>query len=356
MKKCFLLAAGLLFYAGCSGGGGQPASPRLNLPPTAIRAHRPASQAAMAGTYFALGDSIVIGLGLAPSESYPSLIGTAENYNAQNLGVSGATTQNVVTSQFPLVVGPCALGTTGIGGNDASQILVGNETLSTFTNNIQGIVHTVSQRCARSVVTTIINNSFSTENQRYPGWSNEVNTLNSEILKFYYGVVVVDLNTDSRLHNRSYFQSDLIHPNAAGQAAIANDIEARLSHEAVDWTHYGYDESRTSYNPYETVLSQATVPNLKLKWQHYEDKTYYAQPLYVHNVSINGGSKDVLYIVGANYVYAVDPYALDNSQTFSYLWARALSGSGENQQTPVIDVANNTMYFGKRQVKAVLTT
>jgi len=38
-----------------------------------------------------------------------------------------------------------------------------------------------------------------------------------------------------------------------------------IARAQTDWPTFGFDSQRTGYNPYETELSVATVPNLQLQ-------------------------------------------------------------------------------------------
>jgi hypothetical protein len=122
-----------------------------------------------------------------------------------------------------------------------------------------------------------------------------------------------------------------------------------------------YENARTGWNPSETTLTVANVPQLRLLFTQHVDAQVYAQPLYIQNVPVPGqGTHNVVFVATeADTVYAFDA---DTDQ--AALWRRTLTPAGETPlstsdisqcnniapvigitSTPVIDPATATMYM-----------
>ena len=120
-----------------------------------------------------------------------------------------------------------------------------------------------------------------------------------------------------------------------------------------------YDNARSGANLQETILTPANVNSTsfgKLFTVH-TDGEIYAQPLYVSNLAIAGGTHNVVFAASMlNTVYAIDadngtvywsqnfgspiiPQDVENDQNI--IWATRLG----ILSTPVIDPATNIMYF-----------
>jgi hypothetical protein len=132
----------------------------------------------------------------------------------------------------------------------------------------------------------------------------------------------------------------------------------------VNITQNRYDPQRTGANLVETILTPANVnPTSFGKLYSYPvDGTVYAQPLYMSGLSINGASRNVLFVATMdNKVYAFDA----DSPSATPLWSRSFGtpipmtdilpvntgnviGNLGIQGTPVIDRATQTMYLVAR--------
>ena len=122
-----------------------------------------------------------------------------------------------------------------------------------------------------------------------------------------------------------------------------------------------YDNTRSGANLNETILTPATVSSATFGklFSYPVDEEVHAQPLYVPNLSIAGGTHNVVYIATmGNSVYAFDA---DSATTASTpLWSVNLGASVPQSQylfiagggvskngifsTPVIDPTSNTLY------------
>jgi outer membrane protein assembly factor BamB len=83
----------------------------------------------------------------------------------------------------------------------------------------------------------------------------------------------------------------------------------------VDWPTYGYDISRTGYNPNETMLGVSNVSSLQYIWSFDLGAVTIMQPALASGVMINGSPVDVVYMGSMH----GDFYAL-NADTGSVIW------------------------------------
>jgi hypothetical protein len=128
----------------------------------------------------------------------------------------------------------------------------------------------------------------------------------------------------------------------------------------VNVTTRSYDNRRSGANQNETVLTLSNVASKFGKLHAVTlDGEVYAQPLYVSNVTVNGGTHNVVYVATMNNnIYAIDG---DNA---AILWKTRLGNpivtsevQNDNEpnidptsptgilSTPVIDVASNALFF-----------
>ena len=122
-------------------------------------------------------------------------------------------------------------------------------------------------------------------------------------------------------------------------------------------TTWHFDNDRDGLNPTETILTPSNVNTTSFAklFSYQLDGYAYAEPLLMSNVTINGGTHNVLYVATENdSVYAFDA---DNYGTGAPLWQVSLLQSGETPlagapikpvegitSTPVIDPSTNTLY------------
>ena len=136
---------------------------------------------------------------------------------------------------------------------------------------------------------------------------------------------------------------------------LANALTAAAQ---VSVTTYHYDNYRTGWNSSETILTPANVASASfgLLGTVALDDQVDAQPLLVPNVDITTGTRqgkhDVMYVVtGNDTVYAIGATAgdvlLQQSLGTPVRWPIGCHQNGPNvgiTSTPVIDLANNTLY------------
>ncbi len=130
-----------------------------------------------------------------------------------------------------------------------------------------------------------------------------------------------------------------------------------------------YDDARLGANLQETQLTTANVnvSSFGKIWSYTVSGSVYAQPLYVRNVSIAGGTHNVLYVVTMNdRLYAFDADSSNDAPLISFDVTSEDPGSfppcildilGYNdniignvgiESTPVIDLSTNTIYIVAR--------
>lgn len=130
----------------------------------------------------------------------------------------------------------------------------------------------------------------------------------------------------------------------------------------VNVTTYHNDNLRSGANSAETILNSGNVSNLfqfERLFQVNVDGQIYAQPLVLSNVSIGGGTHNVVYVATENdSLYAIDattgaiywsqnfvPAGYTPSDDYCDPGNPNISGGIGITGTPVIDTATNTIYF-----------
>lgn len=188
----------------------------------------------------ALGDSITYGWDLPDpaQQNYAALYAHGIGARLVNLAIPGYTCAEVRErlSRMPggasTVILNC--GTNDIGGfgatkghlpNGHHRIAPATQTeLFSAEKDFRDIVSTVRKReqGARIIALTVRRWQRMTGPED-PRFAKDVSTWNAMIRKT--GVNVVDIAADPRMYQGAYIKPDLIHPNAAGNAAIARDVE-----------------------------------------------------------------------------------------------------------------------------------
>ncbi len=132
--------------------------------------------------------------------------------------------------------------------------------------------------------------------------------------------------------------------------ADARDLASSSGHRAIDWSTYGFNLERTGENPFETVLTPATVGGLHELWSFDLGAVTIMQPVLAAGVVVNASPKDLVYM-GAEHG---DLYAID-AASGTMVWHRNL-GSVQTGCTdfpdgvfgvsgsPFLDRPNNRMF------------
>jgi acyl-CoA thioesterase I len=193
MIRRFALAL-LVFLSAC---GGQPKLPRLA--PDAV--------------VLAFGDSLTFGLGASPGESYPARLEALIGRKVVSSGVVGETSAGglarlpaALDDAKPQLVILCE------GGNDFLQKL--DEAQA--ANNIRAMVRTARARGAQVVLVAVPKPGL------LPSPADFYATIAKEFGVPFEETALRKILTDNAL------KSDLVHPNAAGYARLAEAIAALL--------------------------------------------------------------------------------------------------------------------------------
>src|SRR5450432_1607923 len=132
--------------------------------------------------------------------------------------------------------------------------------------------------------------------------------------------------------------------------ADARDSASSSGNTAADWPTYGFNLQRTGENPFESVLTPATVGGLHELWSFDLGAVTIMQPVLAAGVVVNGSPKDLVYM-GAEHG---DLYAIDVASG-AMVWHRNL-GSEQTRcadipdgvygvsGSPVLDRPNNRMF------------
>src|SRR5215469_17841390 len=150
-----------------------------------------------------------------------------------------------------------------------------------------------------------------------------------------------------------------------GGTLLSTNLTQQVAHAAATnlaVTTFRNDNARTGQYPNETLLNTANVnvSQFGKRVSYPVDGQLYAQPLYLPNLTINGGVHNVVFAATENdTVYAFDA---DQTSAVAPLWKVSLLPSGATAvpnsavscndltpqigitSTPVIDLSTNTMY------------
>jgi outer membrane protein assembly factor BamB len=80
----------------------------------------------------------------------------------------------------------------------------------------------------------------------------------------------------------------------------------------VDWAQFHFDLCHTGFNPYEFVLSPATVGNLRLGWQYTTGLYVLSSPAVANGVVYVGSDDDNVYALNASTGALVWKYTTGN--------------------------------------------
>lgn len=138
-------------------------------------------------------------------------------------------------------------------------------------------------------------------------------------------------------------------PHAPAQYDRALPYAAATPSHWTSWRTWGYNRQRTGYNPYETVLSTATVAGLTEKWAFAMGAKFVnTQPIVLSGVPVNGTPTQMVYEGDeGGHLFAI------NAATGQKMWSRSLgtviaTGCGPVSEglssTPVYDDAGNRLF------------
>ncbi len=166
-----------------------------------------------ADTILAFGDSLTIGVGVAQSESYPSILATLSDRTVVNAGISGETTaEGLARFDEALRSAQPALVLLLEGGNDILRNMPATET----KNNLDQMI-TMAKAFGADVVLIGVpeKNLFTSAHPIYQELADQHDLLFIE-------------NIISSLIKKPKFKSDSVHFNAAGYRVLAEEIHGAL--------------------------------------------------------------------------------------------------------------------------------
>jgi hypothetical protein len=121
-------------------------------------------------------------------------------------------------------------------------------------------------------------------------------------------------------------------------AAVAAAL-AFSAADASDWVQFGYDAAHTGFNPDETAISRANVASLTTLYSADLPSSVDSAPVYLSNVSTQGGTKDLLFALSEDgRLMAID--AANGNE----VWHAQTSGPQPTTASPAIDPNRQYVY------------
>jgi outer membrane protein assembly factor BamB len=103
------------------------------------------------------------------------------------------------------------------------------------------------------------------------------------------------------------------------------------------WNDFGFDLAHDRYNPYENLVGTSNVNQLQLKWKVPMGNGLWSSPVYANGM---------IYMVTSNSILR----AID-AKTGTVKWQFDTGMNFRNVSTPVVDIANNMVFFGTLALK-----
>lgn len=188
----------------------------------------------------ALGGSVAFGFGLSSpaTQNYAAVFSRSIHGRLRNLAVPGSQCEDVIDNQIPRMPPRAAIvildcGTNDIGGFGYTPDGKPDGTRRTAPANDAELAAAERQfrkalaliRRAEPAARVYVLNLRAWQRMngaQAPQFARDVKQWNAMVTAS--GLRVVDLNGDSRMYRAAYIQRDLVHPNARGSAAIAEDF------------------------------------------------------------------------------------------------------------------------------------
>lgn len=204
----------------CSGGQPQPAA---QAPPPSTVTPAPSTPIAARPRIVFLGDSLTAGLGLAPDQSYPSLIARrlkerGLDYDVINAGVSGDTSAGGLRRLDWSLEGDVRVLIVALGGNDGLRGLSTEE----MKKNLGAILDRAKARGIAVILAGM---------EAPPNFGDDYTTAFRAVyadLAKEYSVTFIPFLLQGVAGDGSLNQADGIHPNVRGAQLVADIVWAEL--------------------------------------------------------------------------------------------------------------------------------
>ncbi len=188
----------------------------------------------------ALGDSITSGYGLASpaTQSYAELYTRRIHGRLRNLAVPGYQCEDVLDNELPQMPRGAAVVILNCGANDiggfsytqqekpdgSKRTAPANDAeLAASEKAFEATLARIRQaEPAATIYLVNLRHWQRMTGAEAPQFARDVNAWNAMLMTT--GLRVVDVSGDPRMYRARYLQADLLHPNAAGNAAIAGDF------------------------------------------------------------------------------------------------------------------------------------
>lgn len=188
----------------------------------------------------ALGDSMTYGYGLASpaTQSYAARYTRRIHGTLKNLAVPGSQCEDVLNNQTPkmprgasIVILNCGINDIGGFGFTPEEKPDGRKRTAPANDAelataqkafAQTLALIRRSEPAAAIYLVNLRHWQRMTGMEAPQFAKDVNAWNAMLAAT--GFRVIDLSSDPRMYRDTYFQADLVHPNAEGNAAIASDF------------------------------------------------------------------------------------------------------------------------------------
>jgi len=168
-----------------------------------------------------LGNSLTAGLGLLPEQAYPSLMqakidSAGLGFRVVNAGVSGATSADGVRMVGTYLNLPVAVVVLELGAND----MLRGQDLDATRRNLEAIVDSIQ---ARRPAAEIVIAGMRAPPNLGPAYTERFRDLYPELAR-HSGAALIPFLLEGVAADPALNQADGMHPNAAGERIVAEDV------------------------------------------------------------------------------------------------------------------------------------
>jgi lysophospholipase L1-like esterase len=169
------------------------------------------------GLYVAIGDSITFGYGLnAPGrDAFPYLVAQRLGLRVLDLGIPGVDARGALAFESPRVPRTATIVTIFVGTNDADRIRRGTFSDAEFRTTYRSLIAAAHAAAPFAQIYLLTPETIMADRWGVTDFIRSQANASAKL---------IDLDRDRRLHLRTNYQPDFIHPNVAGQRQIAWDV------------------------------------------------------------------------------------------------------------------------------------